>query len=171
MKIWAFLFLLFAYSYAPGQKSFTCNCKGFVDTSFKGNITLFEKTGGKPVSQVSYLHKKGNYLLFDIDQVADSFFYVRMNYTLTGESFRGWIRKSVYLVTGLNTTGAEIILYAEPGAASKIRYHIPGPASGNYQIFNCSKSWMFIKGPGQKPLSEGWLQTNDQCAHPVSKCE
>lgn len=171
MKIWPIFFLLVLNNPVTGQKTFVCNCKGFIDTGFKGNIAFYEKPGGKQISLVKYQHKKSNYLLFDIDQVADSFFYVRMKYALTGESFRGWIRKSGNLVTMLRKSGAGIELYAEPGAASKIRYHIPGPVSGNFQIFNCSKSWLYIKGLLQKPLVEGWLQTKDQCVQPVSTCE
>jgi len=171
MKSLVFFYLLFACLNSSAQQPVSCACKGFVDSNYVGIIHLKDTRTGKSVQSIPYKHKKGNYLLFDITQAADSFFFVKMRYAISGNSYEGWIKKSKYLVTFLKQESLEIPLLYEASYTSKIKTKIPTKSFINFQIFNCTQNWVYIKGLKRDSKLQGWIHSQNQCINPLANCD
>ena len=171
MKFAAFILLLLAFLNSPGQKPISCTCKGFIDTSYRGTIYLMDSPKGKITQSIPYEHIARNYLLFDITQVADSFFFVRMNYAISGGTYQGWIKKAKHLITFVKRDGLELPLFYEASLTSKIRIKTSTKKVSQFEIFNCTQNWLYIRELKKVSLFHGWIHSKDQCANPTAVCK
>ena len=171
MKLISLIFLLLSCLNSRGQKSNPCNCKGFIDTSYNGTLYLKDSPKEQIIESIPYQHKKGNYLLFDISQVADSFFFVKMKYTLTGKTYQGWLRKAKYLNTYIKRDSLELTLFYEASYTSKIRTKTSNKKAKPFQIFNCTQNWLYIKKNDKDSKFEGWIHSQNQCSNPTTTCK
>ena len=170
MKYALFLFLISAGP-VHAQKMFPCSCKGFVDKQYPGSIAILDSPNGKLLKNARHDLKNRDYLVYSIDKVADSFYHVKMQHAIAGKPVEGWIKKSKYLVTYLNRRDSMVTLYSEPNAVSKIKTVIPGGTPALFQIFNCTKNWIYIRKISGIPRLEGWLAAKNQCADPGGICD
>ena len=171
MKSLVFFYLLFVCLNSSAQKPVSCACKGFVDSNYVGVIYLKDTRTGKSVQSIPYKHKSGNYLLFDITQAADSFFFVKMRFAISGNSYEGWIKKSKYLVTFLKQVSPEISLLYEASYTSKVKTIISSKISTNFQIFNCTQNWVYIKDLKRDSKLQGWIHSQNLCISPLANCD
>lgn len=170
MKPVLIIFILFTYVSSFGQKTISCTCQGFIDTSYKGNLVLKDFPKGKVTQSIPYRHKKGDYLVFDITQTADSFFYVRLKYQHSGIAYQGWIRKGKYLTTYIKSSHSELPLFYEASYTSKIKTRLPVASANYFQIYNCTQNWIYIRDIKQNPGMQGWIHAQNQCAVPSGIC-
>ncbi|MBS1732881.1 MAG: hypothetical protein JST02_06255 [Bacteroidetes bacterium] len=170
MRLIPVLLFFIASLDANAQKTIPCSCKGFIDTNYKGSLLLKDAPKGKVIQPIPYQHKKGDYLLFDITQTADSFFFIKMKYTVSGIAYQGWIKKGKYLATYLKKDSTTLPLFYEASYTAKVKNKVPGKGVNYFEIFNCTQNWLYIRELKKNSKLQGWIHSQTQCPVPSASC-
>ncbi len=147
-----------------------CACEGLINAHYFGKIELYDTIHGKIMNTISQDSANYNYLTFTIHQDTLNFFKVSISFGMTGESFKGWIKKASYIATTLNDYDQPIILYSKPTDKSNVKYTIDQWTDDYFQILYCSNNWAFISFYKENILIEGWLNPTRQCNNPYTTC-
>lgn len=143
-----------------------------INPAYKGSVIVYAKPNGKIVASAKHNFKEEDYLIFSVTNQTSDFFYGILEYSISGEKLKGWVKKSKHI--GIYTRnyeeGKSLKLMSGRSTDSKVNAIVPEWTNQFYQVIAFDQKWAYVSVLYKGQVKQGWLSPEMQCANPYTTC-
>jgi hypothetical protein len=151
----------------PG--SLKCNCEVLIGNEHTEDVMLYDNPNGSIIKRLRHNLKNEDFLIATIKQDSSDHFLVEISYAISGNAFKGWLKKSEPIGVYGRNYDTPLILHESPTETAKVNATISWDPQ-LYKVIGCSGNWLLVTLTWANKTQTGWLSPEMQCANPYSTC-
>lgn len=146
-----------------------CNCDVLIDVENKNEVLVYDRPTGIVIKSLRHNFKDEDYLIAKIKKDSAGCFWVDISYSIAGNSFEGWIKKTEPIGIYARNYESQLKLHSSPDKTSKITAILNWNPE-LYHVTGCSEKWLYVKIKVDDKVKMGWLSPDMQCANQYTTC-
>ena len=168
MKKILIILTIFTFTTAHSQ----VKCRAIIDWKYLGTIDIYTRPNDKIIFQVKNDSLNEDFLLLDILDQTETYFFVSISLNSEQNKKVGWIKKADYI--GVYVKHEEfpmdLTIYKDKKESDIDKTVIKKWTSKLLTIELCSDNWTYVLVKHNGQIYKGWIKTDKLCANSYTYC-